>query len=87
VPPVGSKQKDDTRYFHIYEDEPIDEAQFIDWVKQASGAARRAHVSRQYEVMTRKEDDGPLNDRCELIDKGSRRWTTGAARRWPGCAS
>ncbi|KQY34306.1 histidine kinase [Caulobacter sp. Root487D2Y] len=34
-PPVGSKQKD-VRYFHIHEDEPFDEAQFIDWVKQAS---------------------------------------------------
>jgi hypothetical protein len=35
LPPVGSKQKD-VRYFHIHEDEPFDEAQFIDWVKQAS---------------------------------------------------
>jgi len=34
-PPVGSKQKD-VRYFHIHEDDVIDEAQFIDWVKQAS---------------------------------------------------
>lgn len=35
VPPVGSKQKD-VRYFHIHEDDPIDEARFIDWVRQAS---------------------------------------------------
>lgn len=35
LPPVGSKQKD-VRYFHIHEDEPFDEAQFIGWVKQAS---------------------------------------------------
>jgi len=35
IPPVASKHKE-VRYFHIYEDEPIDEAQFIDWVKQAS---------------------------------------------------
>jgi hypothetical protein len=35
LPPVGSKQKD-VRYFHIHEDEAFDEAQFIDWVKQAS---------------------------------------------------
>jgi len=35
LPPVGSKQKD-VRYFHVHEDEPIDEAQFSDWVKQAS---------------------------------------------------
>jgi hypothetical protein len=35
LPPVGSKQKD-VRYFHIQEDEPIDEAQFIGWVRQAS---------------------------------------------------
>lgn len=35
LPPVGSKQKD-VRYFHIREDEAFDEAQFTDWVKQAS---------------------------------------------------
>lgn len=35
VPPVGSKQKD-VRYFHIHEDEPIDEAQLTDWIRQAS---------------------------------------------------
>jgi hypothetical protein len=35
LPPVGSKQKD-VRYFHIHEDEAFDEAQFVDWVKQAS---------------------------------------------------
>jgi hypothetical protein len=34
-PPVGSKQKD-VRYLHIHEDDPIDEAQFTDWVRQAS---------------------------------------------------
>jgi hypothetical protein len=32
VPPVESRQKD-VRYFHVHED---DEAQFADWVKQAS---------------------------------------------------
>jgi hypothetical protein len=35
LPPVGSKQKD-VRYFHIHEDDTIDEAQFVGWVKQAS---------------------------------------------------
>ncbi|WP_181176034.1 MULTISPECIES: DUF1801 domain-containing protein [unclassified Mesorhizobium] len=35
VPPVESKSKD-TRYFHIHENEPIDEEQFVSWVKQAS---------------------------------------------------
>lgn len=35
VPPVESKQKD-TRYFHIHENEPFDEAQFAAWIKQAS---------------------------------------------------
>jgi hypothetical protein len=35
LPPVSSKQKD-VRYFHIHEGEPIDEARFIEWVKQAS---------------------------------------------------
>lgn len=35
LPPVESKQKD-VRYYHIFEDQGIDEAQFIDWVKQAS---------------------------------------------------
>jgi hypothetical protein len=35
VPPVASKQKD-VRYLHIQEDEPLDEARFAEWVKQAS---------------------------------------------------
>jgi hypothetical protein len=35
VPPVESKSQD-TRYFHIHEDEPLDEGQFAAWVKQAS---------------------------------------------------
>jgi hypothetical protein len=35
VPPVASKHKD-VRYFHIHEDEPVDEAQLADWIKQAS---------------------------------------------------
>ncbi len=35
VPPVESKQRH-VRYVHIYEDDEIDEAQFADWVKQAS---------------------------------------------------
>jgi hypothetical protein len=35
VPPVESKHKE-VRYLHIYENAPFDEAQFIDWVKQAS---------------------------------------------------
>ena len=35
LPPVGSKTPD-ARYFHIYEDEAWDEAQFTDWVKQAA---------------------------------------------------
>lgn len=34
-PPVASKQKD-VRYFHIHEGDEIDEAQFADWVRQAS---------------------------------------------------
>jgi hypothetical protein len=34
-PPVASKQPD-VRYFHVLEDEPLDEAQFSDWVRQAS---------------------------------------------------
>lgn len=34
-PPGTSKQKD-VRYLDIHEDEEIDEAQFIDWVRQAS---------------------------------------------------
>ena len=32
---VGSKQKH-VRYLHIHEDDEPDEAQFADWVKQAS---------------------------------------------------
>ena len=35
VPPVASKHAH-TRYFHIGEAEPLDEAQFVDWVQQAS---------------------------------------------------
>jgi hypothetical protein len=35
LPPVESKQKE-VRYFHIHEDDQIDEAQFAGWVKQAS---------------------------------------------------
>ncbi|MHB2265376.1 DUF1801 domain-containing protein [Aliihoeflea sp. PC F10.4] len=35
MPPVGSKQKD-VRYFHVHENDAVDEAQFSDWVKQAS---------------------------------------------------
>ena len=35
IPPVESKQKE-IRYFHIYEDDQFDEAQFAAWVKQAS---------------------------------------------------
>lgn len=35
IPPGTSKSKD-TRYLHIREDEPLDEAQFTGWVKQAS---------------------------------------------------
>ena len=36
TPPVESKQKE-VRYFHIHEDDKVDEARFTDWVKQASG--------------------------------------------------
>ena len=35
VPPVASKTRE-TRYFHIQENDGLDEAQFVDWVKQAS---------------------------------------------------
>lgn len=35
VPPGKSKQKH-VRYLDIYEDKPLNEAQFADWVKQAS---------------------------------------------------
>lgn len=34
-PTVGSKQKD-LRYFHIHEDEPVEEARLADWIRQAS---------------------------------------------------
>ncbi len=34
-PPVASKQPD-VRYFHVHENEPLDEARFSDWVRQAS---------------------------------------------------
>jgi hypothetical protein len=35
VPPVASKQAE-VRYFHIREDEALDEALFADWVRQAA---------------------------------------------------
>ena len=35
VPP-GESKSNDTRYLNIYEDHPVDEVQFADWVKQAS---------------------------------------------------
>jgi hypothetical protein len=35
IPPGESKQKE-VRYFHIHEDDQLDEAQFASWVKQAS---------------------------------------------------
>lgn len=35
APPVASKHKD-VRYFHIQEDDPLDERQLAAWVKQAS---------------------------------------------------
>jgi hypothetical protein len=34
-PPVKSRYED-VRYFHIHEDDPLDEAQLADWVEQAS---------------------------------------------------
>ena len=35
MPPVASTQPD-VRYLHVFEAEPIDEARFADWVRQAS---------------------------------------------------
>lgn len=35
MPPVASKNQE-TRYLHILEDGPFDEAQFVEWVRQAS---------------------------------------------------
>jgi hypothetical protein len=35
IPPGASKQKK-VRYLDIYEEDPLDEAQFADWVRQAS---------------------------------------------------
>lgn len=35
VPPVASKQKD-VRYFHIHEDDPLDEDLLVAWIEQAS---------------------------------------------------
>ncbi|MGH6653214.1 MAG: DUF1801 domain-containing protein [Sphingopyxis sp.] len=35
VPPVESKDPD-ARYLHIFEDEPVDEAQLAGWLKQAA---------------------------------------------------
>ncbi len=35
VPPIESKTPS-TRYLHLSEDEPLDETQFADWVRQAA---------------------------------------------------
>jgi hypothetical protein len=35
VPPVGSKTPE-VRYFHVFEDQPLDEEQFVAWVRRAS---------------------------------------------------
>lgn len=35
LPPVASKH-DDVRYAHLYEDEPLDEALWADWIRQAA---------------------------------------------------
>ena len=35
IPPEGSKVPE-TRYFHIHEDDDLDEAQFASWIEQAS---------------------------------------------------
>ena len=35
VPP-GESKTPDTRYFHIHENDPLDEAQLADWIRQAS---------------------------------------------------
>lgn len=35
MPPVDSRQAE-VRYLHVFEDTPLDEAQFIAWIKQAS---------------------------------------------------
>ena len=34
-PPVGSKDPN-TRYFHIHEDDELDEESVADWIRQAS---------------------------------------------------
>jgi hypothetical protein len=35
-PPPGESKQKEVRYLDVYEDEPLDEARFADWVKQAS---------------------------------------------------
>jgi hypothetical protein len=35
-PPPGVSKKEEVRYLDIREDDPLDEARFVDWVKQAS---------------------------------------------------
>ncbi|RNC80872.1 MAG: DUF1801 domain-containing protein [Phycisphaera sp.] len=35
LPPVESKHKD-VRYFHIFENQVLDEQQFVDWIKQSA---------------------------------------------------
>jgi hypothetical protein len=35
-PPPGASKQKEVRYLDVYEDEPLEEARFADWVKQAS---------------------------------------------------
>ena len=35
LPPVASKSAE-VRYLHVFEDEPLDEEQFVEWIRQAS---------------------------------------------------
>ena len=35
LPPIESKHKD-VRYFHIFENDTLDEQQFVDWIKQSA---------------------------------------------------
>lgn len=35
-PPPGASKTEDVRYLDIHENDPLDEVQFADWVKQAS---------------------------------------------------
>ncbi len=57
--PPGESKNDDVRHYHIHEGQPVDEAQFAAWVKQASrvpGWVTGASQQPAHSAMPKKKD-------------------------------